>query len=134
MENIMTPYECLLVYLGDYTKEQQYASYLMLKMYYKERFNKLMELIKEETGFKINNRLSGKCKTWAKKVKARANYKCELCGSNKNLNAHHIINWEYSISGRYDLDNGQCLCEKCHRYVHSDKYIFDLYGRGDLYA
>ena len=132
MEHILTPYECILIYLGDYSKEQQYASSLLLKMYFKNRWYELLQELKEASGFRINNRLSSKAKIWAKKIKKRANYKCEMCGSDSNLHAHHIIEWQYSIKGRLDLDNGQCLCEECHKKVHNDKYVLKVLG--DKYA
>lgn len=132
MEHILTPYECLLIYLGDYSKEQQYAASLLLKMYFKDKWYKLLDEIKEHTGFKINNRYSSKCKTWANRIKSNANNKCEMCGSDKNLEAHHIIEWQYSISGRYDISNGKCLCKKCHKKIHNDKYV--MKALGDSYA
>ena len=56
--------------------------------------------------------------TWAKKVKKVG--KCEICGATKELEAHHIIPWEYSIKGRTDVGNGQCLCKRCHKMMHND--------------
>lgn len=132
MKNILTPYECLLIYLGDYSKEQQYASSLLLKMYFKNNFHKLMNLIKDETPFAINDRNSSKAKIWKKKVKQKANYTCDKCGSKDNLVAHHKIEWIYSINGRFDLDNGQCLCDKCHKKEHND--LFQLNRLENIYG
>ena len=62
---------------------------------------------------------------WAKKVKQRDNYICQLCRkSGVSLNSHHINSWDVFISQRYDVNNGITLCEKCHNLFH------DCYGRG----
>lgn len=105
------------IYLGDYTPEQQYAASILLRMILKNKqYHKLMDVLREETGFKINNRQSPKAVAWAKKVKKIG--RCEVCGSKENLHAHHIVPWECSIKGRLDLKNGQCLCKSCHKVMH----------------
>lgn len=44
-----------------------------------------------------------------------------------------IIPWAYSIAGRFDLSNGQCLCSECHKMMHDDdlwiEYIKNKYER-----
>jgi 5-methylcytosine-specific restriction endonuclease McrA len=92
-------------------------------MLLKEDYFKLMEAVKEKTGFKVNNRLSGKVSTWKKQVKKIG--KCEICGAKENLVAHHIVPWSYSIAGRTDVKNGQCLCEDCHKIMHDDALWID---------
>ena len=58
---------------------------------------------------------------WAKEVKKIGH--CEICNSNSNLHAHHIIEWSEYPQGRIDVKNGMCLCAKCHAYMHRfDKY------------
>ena len=55
---------------------------------------------------------------WSKIVRAKANYKCELCGVTKNnmtLNAHHIVGRRH-LSTRHYIPNGICLCIVCHRF------------------
>lgn len=106
------------IYTGDYTPTQQYAASILLHMMLKENFDKLMEYAKEVTGFKLNNRNSGQVITWKKKVKQVG--KCEICGDKENLVAHHKIPWAYSIKGRTDVRNGQCLCDECHKMMHND--------------
>ena len=49
---------------------------------------------------------------WAADVKRRARYECEKCGSRDNLIADHIV--EVIDGGTFDLNNGQCLCKRCH--------------------
>jgi len=51
---------------------------------------------------------------WAIKIKHRDNYKCQECGSEKRLEAHHIKNWNDFKELRYDMNNGITLCKKCH--------------------
>lgn len=108
---------CLEIYMGDYPIEKQYASTIILRMLFKDRFKELMAEVKEATGFKVNNRYDSKVITWAKKVKKAG--KCNMCGSKENLVAHHIVPWEYSIKGRTDINNGMCLCKECHKTVHN---------------
>lgn len=56
---------------------------------------------------------------WAKNIKERDEYTCQLCGVNGGkLNAHHLNSWDTFIEGRYDLDNGITLCDKCHSLYH----------------
>ena len=110
--------ECIAIYIGDYPAEKQYAASIILKMLFKERYQELQALLREETGFKVNHRGDSKVVSWAKKVKK--NGKCEICGAKDKLVAHHRIPWEYSIKGRTDLNNGQCLCENCHKMIHND--------------
>lgn len=55
---------------------------------------------------------------WVNAVKLNAGNKCEQCGSEKNLHAHHIKGiWE-APEKIFDLKNGKCLCEKCHKEIH----------------
>lgn len=111
--------KCIAIYIGDYSAEKQYAASILLKMLFKERYHELQALLKEETGFKVNDRRNTKVVSWSKKVKKTG--KCEVCGSKEKLVAHHRIPWEYSIKGRTNLNNGQCLCENCHKIIHNDK-------------
>lgn len=70
----------------------------------------------------INNRKSYSEKLkqieWSKKILSNYNYTCLKCGAKRNLNAHHLDNWYDNIDKRYSLDNGVCLCEKCHKNFH----------------
>ena len=54
---------------------------------------------------------------WAKEVKERDNYKCQICGSQENLHAHHIEAHAVTYDS-FDLDNGITLCINCHYDVH----------------
>ena len=124
--------QCIDIYMGDYAPTQQYAASVLLRMTLKNKqYYQVMDAIREETGFKVNDRQSAKVVRWAKKVKKAG--KCEICGATENLHAHHIGPWEYSISGRLDEKNGQCLCKNCHNMMHQGElwveYMMERYGR-----
>lgn len=62
---------------------------------------------------------------WSKKVKERDNWICGVCNRyGVPMNSHHINAWDAFIEERYDLNNGVCLCERCHNRLHL------VYGKG----
>ena len=118
-EDVKLAERCLEIYVGDYSPQQQYAASILLHMLLKDdKYLKFVEYVKEVTGFKANDRNSGKANKWRKKVKEIG--KCEICGATENLVAHHIIPWSCSIKGRTDIKNGQCLCSDCHKMMHNE--------------
>ena len=53
---------------------------------------------------------------WAKLVKTRDNWQCQVCGRAKpqyQVHAHHLIHKD-RVFFRHILDNGICLCARCH--------------------
>jgi len=57
-------------------------------------------------------------KIWSIIIRER-NY-CYMCNKIKeNYHAHHIFS-RNSLSTRFDIDNGICLCPICHYKIHSD--------------
>lgn len=56
---------------------------------------------------------------WAKRIKREFNYVCAQCQSPNSLEAHHIFFKALYPSRREDLDNGLCLCTKCHDKIHA---------------
>lgn len=75
-------------------------------------------------GYK-NGYYSFEYRKWRKDVFERDGYKCQRCGSeNCYLTAHHIKSFAHYPELRYDLNNGQTLCEDCHK--DTDNYK----GRG----
>lgn len=56
-----------------------------------------------------------KDKEWSKTIKDYYGNKCIICGSNKLLNAHHIIPREFQET-RWDTLNGVPLCISHHKY------------------
>lgn len=62
---------------------------------------------------------------WAKKIKDRDNFTCQICRKyGVPLNSHHLNSWDFFIDQRYILANGVTLCEGCHERFHN------IYGRG----
>ena len=65
-------------------------------------------------------------KKWSKQIKERDNFTCDICGQKHGgLVSHHLNAWRDYKEQRYDLENGVCLCESCHKEFHK------LYGKGD---
>jgi 5-methylcytosine-specific restriction endonuclease McrA len=66
-------------------------------------------------------------KKWSLIVRARDKNKCQICGSTKNLNAHHIIPKE-NHDLMFEPMNGICLCVKCHKFglasAHKNGFYF----------
>lgn len=64
---------------------------------------------------------------WSKAVKKRAEWKCEVCGSEKCLNSHHIVG-RRNRTLRWDCRNGVCLCVSHHKFglesAHEDPLWF----------
>lgn len=56
---------------------------------------------------------------WSKCVKKRAKNRCEICKDDTILHAHHIFT-RTKYGTRWMLQNGVCLCPKCHRYAHEN--------------
>lgn len=50
----------------------------------------------------------------------RRDVKCVVCGSMKNRHAHHIKHASYFPELRFDVDNGICVCGKCHVQFHNN--------------
>ena len=74
---------------------------------------------------------------WRKKVRARDKSRCQMpnCGTRKSIQVHHIRKWASASSLRYDVDNGICLCRKCHKEVtgkeeHYEKLFYDIVYNG----
>lgn len=59
-------------------------------------------------------------KEWRTSVYKRDNYTCQICGSNNNLNAHHIDGYKWCIEKRLDINNGITLCKDCHTKFHKN--------------
>ena len=62
---------------------------------------------------------------WAKEIKERDNYTCQICKKfGVPLNSHHLNSWDMFIEQRYELANGITLCVGCHDKFH------EIYGKG----
>lgn len=72
-----------------------------------------------------NLRRTKEYKKWSKGIKKRYNYTCYYCNSKNNLHSHHLDGFGWCESKRFNIDNGICLCNKCHKIFHK------LYGYGN---
>ena len=52
---------------------------------------------------------------WRKAVLLRDGHVCVKCGSTEHLEVDHITPWNASVELRYELSNGQTLCNTCHK-------------------
>ena len=60
-----------------------------------------------------NKSLEKQCRElWSKCVRARQRA-CRICGSDRALQGHHIRSVSH-LSTRFDLQNGLCVCSRCH--------------------
>jgi len=57
-------------------------------------------------------------RSWRGEIVARAGGRCETCGSEKNLVAHHVKDRLTNPELRNDLSNGVALCRSCHNKAH----------------
>lgn len=51
---------------------------------------------------------------WSLAVRAMYLNRCALCGAIEGLEAHHIVHRRDNWILRLDVENGICLCHKCH--------------------
>ena len=58
-------------------------------------------------------------RVWRKAVFERDNYTCQRCQKRGGeLQAHHIKPYAKYEKLRYEISNGVCLCESCHKLEH----------------
>lgn len=57
-------------------------------------------------------------RAWSLLVRNRDGNKCVRCGSTAKLEAHHVKSYKDFPELRYDIDNGETLCNICHRKHH----------------
>ncbi len=76
------------------------------------------KLTNEERGkyFRQNDQ---QYKEWANKVKKKDNFTCQKCKKKGGaLRSHHIASYSRVPQCKYLVDNGICLCKKCHEEFH----------------
>lgn len=77
---------------------------------------------------------------WRYFVMANNGFRCECCGSDKNIQVHHNRSFKEHLELATDFFNGTALCEECHSKFHtlygynniSDKQVYEFirkYGR-----
>lgn len=125
--------ESVAILLGDYEIERKYAATLILKILLRDDFRKT--LLEDEDLYPYD-RNDYRVREWTEKVLSRG--ECELCGSRKDLEAHHIVKWADYPKGRIDINNGLCLCMDCHIKEHKQDQSYHLmkgkrkYKRGEI--
>jgi hypothetical protein len=56
---------------------------------------------------------------WAKRVKERGNYTCQVCSQKGGkLVSHHLFSYSVYPDLKNEDSNGICLCVKCHNEFH----------------
>lgn len=78
-------------------------------------------------GETAKKRNSHKYRMWRKSVIDRDGI-CAKCGSNHNLEAHHIKPFAKFPECRFDLENGVTLCKPCHIEEHKRIRREDING------
>jgi len=120
--------ECLDV-IGsvDASKFQKVAAKTIMSMKYgRAKTNDIIESFAV-----VKNRNDGLVSRWKKKVFKRDNYKCQMCGSDKDIQAHHISHWSDDPVNRININNGITLCHVCHSEQHPEMAIGLFDKRGD---
>lgn len=74
---------------------------------------------------KVRN--SNEYSEWRLNVFKKNWFTCQCCGSNKNIQAHHIKPFSKYNELRLDVKNGICLCGSCHQ-TNSIGSFHNLYG------
>ena len=114
------------------TIKQKKDSILRVIDYLKKQLN-IVECVIEQGQFDISSMSQGykltgkeyqiseyKGNNWRQKVLWRDGYKCQHCGSEENLQAHHII--FKSNGGGNSVKNGITLCVECHVSLHRGEW------------
>jgi hypothetical protein len=60
-------------------------------------------------------------KLWKMALMDRDNSTCQLCGSTKDLHAHHRTPISVDPSKAFDIENGIIVCSVCHHNIHRKK-------------
>lgn len=90
------------------------------------------------------DRISRRCLTqytdWSKYILKNGKYTCTICKDSKggNLEAHHLEGYHWCKQLRFEISNGICLCNKCHKLFHkkfgnvfntTEQFVEFIYGR-----
>jgi hypothetical protein len=68
---------------------------------------------------RMQRRLTPEAINWSKKIKERDKYTCQICKEvGGKLHSHHLDGYAWCKEKRFDLNNGICLCKKCHKKFH----------------
>lgn len=75
----------------------------------------------QEVGLKSSSEYTAARNAWAYAIKERDGI-CLECGSEYELEAHHIIPVSVDPSKTFDLRNGETLCIYCHRVNENSRH------------
>ena len=70
----------------------------------------------------------GKRGSWRRKVLKRDSNICQNCNKKFKrieLHAHHIIPLRFDASREFDINNGICLCIKCHKKITRSEHKYE---------
>jgi len=70
------------------------------------------------SGENAKKRLTYSYRKWREAVLERDGHQCQICGSEENLQVHHIQAYANHPSLRLEMSNGITLCRKCHMTLH----------------
>jgi len=77
-------------------------------------------MAKRKHGGQSQGRRSPEDLAWKAEVLKRGCYRCAVCDTDRNLEAHHIKSIEDFPELRHDTENGMCVCHECHYYgIHN---------------
>lgn len=107
--------DSLAVLMGEYSIVRKQAAMILLKIFVNRKF---LKFLLGNADICPYDRDDFRVREWKKEVLSKG--KCEICGSDKDLEAHHIIKWADYPQGRIDVSNGMCLCHKCHTDEHKE--------------
>jgi hypothetical protein len=71
---------------------------------------------------RLRNSMEGK--QWRRVVLERDQHTCMDCGSNENLEVHHIYTWADNPTLRTNAHNGITLCKECHTKTKNKEWQF----------
>ena len=57
-------------------------------------------------------------KAWRREIFKKYKHKCDICGSKKIKQVHHLESYANNKHLTTDINNGACLCQNCHVKFH----------------
>ena len=67
-------------------------------------------------------RMGTPLREWRLKVFRRDGFRCQWCGTNRDLNAHHIKGFAAHPRLRLTVSNGLTVCIDCHGIIHGKDF------------
>lgn len=103
--------------------DRQYTKMYKLKAGYTRK--KKVKKTKKKWWMGKGERLSKEYREWRFAVLARDNNACVKCNDTNELHAHHIKPFSKHKNLRYNVDNGETLCRRCHEILHLEEIIYE---------